>query len=117
MQCRKGDRHVQCIQGSQHDHRQGSDEGPKSVRQALGLDYGDRIAFYVDDERGVSVLREAVNASDPVVDSFLTFLAKDIEVRPQMLATLPSALVDRVAALTKSMKVDPDAPIDGEVDL
>jgi antitoxin PrlF len=38
---------------------------PKSVRQALGLDYGDRIAFYVDDQRGVSVLREAVNASDP----------------------------------------------------
>jgi antitoxin PrlF len=53
----------------------------------------------------------------PVVDSFLTFLAKDMEVRPQVLATLRSALVDRVAALTKSMKVDLDAPIDGEVDL
>ena len=90
---------------------------PKTVRQALGLDYGDRIAFYVDDERGVSVLREAVDASDPVIDSFLTFLAKDMEVRPQMLSTLPPALVSRMTDLTKGMTVELDAPIDGEVDL
>ncbi|CDN56980.1 HtaR suppressor protein (plasmid) [Neorhizobium galegae bv. officinalis bv. officinalis str. HAMBI 1141] len=90
---------------------------PKSVRQALGLDYGDRIAFYVDDERGVSVLREAADAPDPVIDSFLTFLAKDMEARPEALSTLPPALVDRMTALTNGIKVDLDAPIDGEVDL
>lgn len=30
---------------------------PKSVRQALGVDYGGRIAFFVDDQRRVYVER------------------------------------------------------------
>ncbi|CDN50829.1 Putative regulator PrlF (plasmid) [Neorhizobium galegae bv. orientalis str. HAMBI 540] len=90
---------------------------PKSVRQAMGLDYGDRIVFQVDDEHGVSIVREAADQPDPVVDSFLAFLARDMETRPEALSTLPPALVDRMTALTKGMKMDLDAPIDGEVDL
>src|SRR5690606_35237733 len=43
---------------------------PKSVRQALGVDYGGKIAFRVD-EHGVSVRRADVEHEDPVIDSFL----------------------------------------------
>jgi antitoxin PrlF len=90
---------------------------PKSVRQALGLHYGDRIVFEVDDEHGVSIVREVADRPDPVIDGFLTFLARDMEARPDTLSTLPPALVSRMADLTKGMKVELDAPIDGEVDL
>ena len=49
---------------------------PKSVRQALGVDYGGRIAFVVDDQRRVYVQKvDADAAEDPVIESFLAFLA------------------------------------------
>ncbi len=89
---------------------------PKSVRQALGVDYGGRIAFIVD-ENGVSVQRADANGSDPVIDSFLAFLARDLEARPEAVVNVPSDLANRIASLTKGMKVEPDAAIDGTVDL
>jgi antitoxin PrlF len=89
---------------------------PKSVRTALGVDYGGKIAFRVD-ERGVSVHRAEVDNEDPAIDRFLAFLADDIARRPEAVTALTPALAERLAALTESVKVDFNAPIDGDVDL
>ncbi len=78
---------------------------PKSVRQALGVDYGGRIAFCVD-ERGVSVHRADEERDDPAIDGFLAFLAADIKRRPEALTALSPALADRIAELTKGIAVD-----------
>ena len=89
---------------------------PKSVRQALGVDYGGRIAFRVDG-RGVSVHRADTENDDPAIDHFLAFLAADIQHRPEALTALSPALAERISALTKGGAVDLDAAIDGDVDL
>jgi len=89
---------------------------PKSVRQALGVDYGGKIAFRVD-EHGVTVRRADAEHDDPVIDSFLEFLAEDIRLRPEKLTALSPELAERLAELTVGMKVDLDEPIDDEVDL
>lgn len=89
---------------------------PKAVRQALGVDYGGRIAFRVD-ERGVTVHRADAENDDPAIDDFLAFLAADVKHRPQALTALSPALAERIAGLTKEIAVDLDAPIDGDVDL
>ncbi|MFT4025939.1 MAG: type II toxin-antitoxin system PrlF family antitoxin [Novosphingobium sp.] len=89
---------------------------PKSVRQALGVDYGGKIAFRVD-EHGVSVHRADTEQDDPAIDGFLAFLAEDIKRRPEALTALSPALAERIAALTEGVKVDLDAAIDGDVDL
>lgn len=89
---------------------------PKSVRQALGVDYGGKIAFRVD-EHGVSVYRADPEHDDPAIDGFLSFLAEDIRRRPEALAALSPTLAERIGALTKGVKVDLDAPIEGDVDL
>lgn len=89
---------------------------PKSVRTALGVDYGGKIAFRVD-ERGVSVHRAEVDNEDPAIDRFLAFLAEDIARRPEAVTALSPALAERLAMLTDGMKVDLNAPIDGDVDL
>ena len=89
---------------------------PKSVRQALGVNYGGKIAFRVDD-RGVTVHRADDEHDDPAIDRFLAFLADDIQRRPEALVALSPALAGRIAALTEGVKVDLDAPIDGDVDL
>lgn len=89
---------------------------PKSVRTALGVDYGGKIAFRVD-ERGVSVHRAEVDNEDPAIDRFLAFLANDIARRPEAVTALSPVLAERLAMLTDGMKVDLNAPIDGDVDL
>jgi antitoxin PrlF len=89
---------------------------PKSVRTALGVDYGGKIAFRVD-ERGVSVHRAEVDNEDPAIDQFLAFLADDIARRPEAVTALSPGLAERLAMLTDGVKVDLEAPIDGDVDL
>lgn len=89
---------------------------PKSIRQALGVDYGGRIAFVVD-ENGVSVRRADADGSDPVIDGFLNFLARDMEAHPERIEAIPPDLARRIAGLTEGMEIDLDAAIEGEVDV
>ena len=89
---------------------------PKSVRQALGLGTGDRIAFSMD-ERGVIITRAEADEADPAIDSFLSFLAKDIEEHPERIVGFPDDIIAQIAALTEGVVVDLDGPIVGEVDL
>jgi antitoxin PrlF len=88
---------------------------PKSVRKALGLTAGDKIAFHVG-ESGVS-LRRADEAGDPAIGSFLTFLARDIERHPENLKAFPPELRKRLAGLVEGVAVDLESPIEGDVDL
>ena len=87
---------------------------PKAVRQALGVDYGGRITFLVDDQHRVYVEKAVEETNDPVVDHFLAFLARDMTKHPgKSIVALPTTLRDRIAALTENMDVDLDAEIDG----
>jgi antitoxin PrlF len=88
---------------------------PKSVRQALGVDYGGRIAFRVD-KRGVTVSR-ADEGEDPAIDEFLGFLAGDLKQRPEAVKALSPDLAARIAALTADMPINLDDEIDGDVAL
>lgn len=88
---------------------------PKSVRQALGVGEGDQIAFRVD-KGGVTITRAAMD-SDPAIAAFLSFLAKDVESHPHRLRAFPPALAKSIAKLTADVVSDPDAAIDGDVDL
>ena len=76
---------------------------PKAVRDALGVGPGDRIAFLMQGD--VVTIRRADDdaAEDPVVGSFLSFLARDMERHPELLLALSPALVERIAHLTKGI--------------
>ena len=88
---------------------------PKPVRQALGVNEGDQIAFRVD-ENGVT-LRRANEDRDPAIGAFLSFLAKDMEAHPEKLRSLTPELAKHISVLTEGVEFDPDAPIDGDVGL
>ena len=88
---------------------------PKAVRQALGVDYGGRIAFRVSDG-GVTVCR-ADTDEDPAIETFLGFLAADIKTHPQAIKALSPDLAARIASLTGDMIVNLDDDIDGDVAL
>ena len=89
---------------------------PKAVRQALGVEFGDKIVFLVD-EHGVSLRRVDTEDADPAVNSFLKFLAEDVIRHPDGLKTLAPALAERISTLTEGMVVEFGDEIDGEVDL
>lgn len=89
---------------------------PKAVRDALRVGTGDKIAFRVDSE-GVTVRRADEARDDPAMGSFLAFVARDIERHPENLKAFPEALMRRIAELIRDVEVDPDAAIDGDVDL
>jgi antitoxin PrlF len=91
---------------------------PKSVRQALGVDYGGRIAFFVDDTARVYVEKAVEERNDPVVDRFLEFLGQDMARHPgTSIVELPTTLRDRMSVLVGDMEVDLDAEIVGDVAL
>lgn len=89
---------------------------PKAVRQVLGVKEGDEIAFRVEGQR-VTVVPVGATHEDPVVGKFLSFLAKDLERRPEAVKPLSKDFAARMESLVKGTKVDLDEPIDGDVDL
>lgn len=89
---------------------------PKAVRRALGVSYGGEIAYVVDEGGRVSLVA-AQEETDPVIDGFLAFLARDMAENPAHLTAFPTALAERMTALTAGMRFDPDEEIDGDVTL
>jgi antitoxin PrlF len=93
---------------------------PKVVRQALGVGYGGRIAFRVED--GSVTIRALISddeSADPALTPFLSLLATDLAARPSdAVRTVISALASRLEALAAEIgPVDPDDPIEDEVTL
>lgn len=89
---------------------------PKAVRQFLGVREGDEIAFRVEGQR-VTVVPVGATHEDPVVEKFLSFLAKDLEQRPEAVQPLSKGFAARMKSLSKGTKVDLNEPIDGDVAL
>jgi antitoxin PrlF len=91
---------------------------PKAVRQALGVGYGGRIAFRVDDH-SVTIHALPEDDRDPALAPFLSLLAADLVTRPgDAIRPISSELVSRMEALADDAgEADPDALIDGDVAL
>jgi len=87
---------------------------PKTIRQALGVGYGGRITFRVEDGT-VSVHAVPEPADDPALAPFLALLERTIAVQPDAIRPLTPELATRMTATTESVDVDPNAPIEGEV--
>ena len=81
---------------------------PKAVRQALGIRSGDRIAFRVDEDGRVSLARDEAPDEMSAVDAFLAFLSADIKRRPEGVAAMSDAAIERMRALTEGVEVDLD---------
>jgi antitoxin PrlF len=88
---------------------------PKAVRDALGLNSGDRISFEIGAD-GVSV-NKMEEEQDPVALAFLDFLARDMQANPDKIRPFSSGLLQRAAALTRDMVVDVDEELVGKVAL
>jgi prlF antitoxin for toxin YhaV_toxin len=62
----------------------------------------------------VTAESERREKADPVMASFLAFLAQDIAIYPEKVAPMNLARAKRIARLTKGIKVDPDEDLGEE---
>lgn len=88
---------------------------PKPIRQALGVDYGGKVAF---DLRGKQVIVSRVDESsheDPAIASFLFLLESDIK-SGRNITTLPDNLVSAMLK-TLGKPIDLSKEIDGDIEL
>jgi antitoxin PrlF len=88
---------------------------PKPIRQALGVDYGGKVAFELLGSQVVVSRAEETPHEDPAIASFLALLEKDIRTG-QHLCALPDDLVQAMLT-TLTQPVDLDANIEGDVAL
>lgn len=86
---------------------------PDGVRRTLKLGKRDRIRYLVQEDGSV-VLQRADEIDDPVLGSFLDFLARDIATRPQRVHVIDAGLAKRMRTLVKGVKVDLEAALDSD---
>ncbi len=84
---------------------------PDGVRRALKLGKRDRIRYVVQSSGSV-ILQRAGETDDPLLGSFLNFLARDIAIHPQHVRAIDTGLARRIRSLTKGVKVDLGAALD-----
>ncbi len=86
---------------------------PKSIRQALGVDYGGKVAFDLHGSQVIVSRADTLTHEDPAIAAFLELLEADIR-SGQNLCTLSADLVE--AMLTTIIQpVDFENDIEGDV--
>jgi antitoxin PrlF len=88
---------------------------PETVRRALRLGKRDKIHYTIRPSGEVVLTRaEASEGDDPVLGSFLGFLARDIASHPERLQAVDASFVQRLQSLTGGIDIDLDAPLSAE---
>lgn len=88
---------------------------PETVRRALRLGKRDKIHYTIRPNGEVVLTRaESSEGDDPVLGSFLGFLARDIAGHPERLQALDADFVQRLQSLTGGIEVDLDAPLSAD---
>lgn len=89
---------------------------PDAVRKALHLGKRAKIRYTIQPDGNVLMSRADQDEADPVLASFLSFLANDIQANPQQLKAATPKLVSRIQNLVGGIEVDLDAPLGDEDD-
>jgi antitoxin PrlF len=88
---------------------------PKAVRQALGVDYGGKIAYRIEGGR-VTVHNPEAEHRDPALVAFLGLIKKDIAAG-RNIRDLPASVIAAMRRAMKEVRVDLNENLEGDVAL
>jgi antitoxin PrlF len=89
---------------------------PEMVRKVLHLNKCDKIRFTLQADGTVLISRADQDENDPVLDSFLTFLANDISQNPKNVSSIGPDLIERIRPLISGVEIDLNSPLSDEDD-
>mgnify|MGYP001099450304 FL=1 len=86
---------------------------PAAIRKMLALGKRDQVVFRGLADGTVVIAKKDSRADDgdPVIGTFLAFLASDMANEPARIRPVPKSLVTRAKGLVKGLKVDLDAAL------
>lgn len=87
---------------------------PETVRQALKLGKRDKIHYVIQPNGAVLITKSAASESDPLVASFLEFLARDMTQHPENVKVIDAGLVSRIHSLVGHIQVDLDTALSAD---
>ena len=87
---------------------------PASIREALHLGKREKIRYTIQSDGNILLSRADQNETDPALDSFLTFLANDIQNHPERLTAVTPELISCIQSLIGKVDIDLDAPLSDE---
>lgn len=88
---------------------------PKAVRQALGVDYGGKLAYRIKGGR-VTIHNPEAGHHDPALRAFLGLIEKDIAAGRKV-RDLPPGVAASLRRALKEVRVDLDEKLEGDVAL
>lgn len=89
---------------------------PDAVRKALHLNKRDKILFTVQPEGSVLLSKVDETNEDPIIESFLNFIANDIKRNPQNLSSINEMLLNRIQSLVADVEFDIEESLPDEED-
>ena len=85
---------------------------PDAVRRALKLRRRDRIVYrLLEDGTVVLGRKQEAGDRDPIMDRFLTFLARDMLAHPDHVRVIDAELLERIRPLIADVDVELDASL------
>lgn len=84
---------------------------PDAVRKALHLNKRDKILYTVQPDGHVFLSKIEENQDDPIIDSFLEFIAEDIRQNPQHLVSINQTFLNRIESLVGDVEFDLNEPL------
>lgn len=87
---------------------------PETVRKALHLGKRDKIHYIIQSNGSVLITRVEDEQNDPVIEAFLSFLAKDIQKTPQNVMPLNRELSQRIQSVISGVEFDLNEPLSDE---
>lgn len=79
---------------------------PEAVREALRLKPQDKLTFEIQPNGNVLLSRSNRDESDPALESFLAFLAKDMLNNPDQLKAVTPELMSRIQNLVGEVDIN-----------
>jgi len=87
---------------------------PAAIRKMLGLGKGGRIVFRALADGTVVIAKKDDVDQDPVIGTFLSFLAQDMTKEPRRIRPVRRDMVDRGKALVAGVDVELDSALPDE---
>ncbi len=87
---------------------------PSVVRKALRLNKREKIRYTIQPDGNVLLSRADMDEADPVLGSFLGFLANNIKQNPQHVQAMSPELIAHIQSLVAEVEIDLDAPLNDE---